>query len=81
MIIASANHPLREPFAGGLESLTWQLVRGLRQRGVDVTLFAGPGSDERLDARELEVRPLELSDAARGDVADIGHPGRRRTRR
>lgn len=69
VIIASANHPLREPFAGGLESLTWQLVRGLRQRGVDVTLFAGPGSDEGLDAREILVRPLELSDAARGDVA------------
>ena len=68
VIIASANHPLREPFAGGLESLTWQLVRGLRRRGVDVTLFAGPGSDAGLGARELLVRPLDLSDAARGDV-------------
>ena len=35
VIIASANHPLREPFAGGLESLTWRLVRGLGRRGVD----------------------------------------------
>lgn len=69
VIVASANHPLREPFAGGLESLTWQLVRGLRRRGVEVTLFAGPGSDELLGARELPVRPLELTDAARGDVS------------
>lgn len=67
VIVASANHPLREPFAGGLESLTWQLVRGLRQRGVEVTVFAGPGSDEALDARELRVRPLDLTDAARED--------------
>lgn len=68
VIIASANHPLREPFAGGLESLTWSLARGLRQRGVDVTLFAGPGSDPALQARELQVQPLELTDRARGDA-------------
>ncbi len=36
---------------------------------MDVTLFAGPGSDERLGAREIQVRPLHLSDAARRDVA------------
>jgi glycosyltransferase involved in cell wall biosynthesis len=69
VILAAARHPLRQPFAGGLESLTWALVRGLRQRGVDVTLFAGPGSDPALDARELAVAPLELSDLARADVS------------
>ena len=57
VIIAAARHPLREPFAGGLESLTWDLVRGLRRRGVDVTLFAGPGSDPDLGAREVVVQP------------------------
>ena len=36
VILAAARHPLREPFAGGLESLTWGLVRGLRDRGVEV---------------------------------------------
>lgn len=69
VILAAARHPLRQPFAGGLESLTWALVRGLRERGVDVTLFAGPGSDPALGARELTVRPLELSDLARSDVS------------
>ncbi|SDO77324.1 Glycosyltransferase involved in cell wall bisynthesis [Pedococcus dokdonensis] len=69
VILAAARHPLRQPFAGGLESLTWALVRGLRERGVDVTLFAGPGSDPALGARELEVRPLELSTLARADVS------------
>jgi glycosyltransferase involved in cell wall biosynthesis len=69
VIIASANHPLREPFAGGLESLTWLLTRGLRRRGVEVTLFAGPGSDPTLETRELRVQPLELTDQARSDVS------------
>ena len=69
VILAAARHPLRQPFAGGLESLTWALVRGLRERGVDVTLFAGPGSDPALGARELTVRPLELSELARSDVS------------
>jgi glycosyltransferase involved in cell wall biosynthesis len=69
VILAAAKHPLRQPFAGGLESLTWALVRGLRQRNVDVTLFAGPGSDPMLDAREMSVAPLHLSEAARSDVS------------
>ena len=69
VILAAARHPLRQPFAGGLESLTWALVRGLRERGVDVTLFAGQGTDPALGARELTVRPLELSELARADVS------------
>lgn len=71
VIIASAKHPIAEPFAGGLESLTWQLIRGLRQRGVQTTVFAGPGSDRGLGAREISVRPLRLSDAARQDVSMV----------
>ncbi|TPG13290.1 glycosyltransferase family 4 protein [Pedococcus bigeumensis] len=69
VILAAARHPLRQPFAGGLESLTWALVRGLRERNVDVTLFAGSGSDPALGARELTVAPLELSEAARSDAS------------
>ena len=69
VIIASSRHPLRQPFAGGLESLTWALAKGLRARGVEVTLFAGPGSDPELDARTISVLPLQLSDSARADVS------------
>jgi glycosyltransferase involved in cell wall biosynthesis len=69
VMIAAARFPLAEPFAGGLESLTWNLCRGLRDRGVRVTLFAGAGSDPRLEVRELATRPLTLSPAARQDVA------------
>jgi glycosyltransferase involved in cell wall biosynthesis len=69
LIVAAARHPLRQPFAGGLESLTWELAHGLRERGVEVSLFAGPGSDPGLGARLLDVAPLDLSAAARADVS------------
>ncbi|QKE85823.1 glycosyltransferase family 4 protein [Arthrobacter sp. NEB 688] len=69
VLVASSRFPLAEPFAGGLESLTWNLCRGLRERGVEVTVFAGPGSDPRLAARVLRTQPLALSDTARQDVA------------
>ncbi|PKW26560.1 glycosyltransferase [Phycicoccus duodecadis] len=71
VILAAARHPIAEPFAGGLESLTWHLVHGLRGRGVDVTVFAGEGSDPALDARMLGTSPLRLSDAARADVSMV----------
>jgi glycosyltransferase involved in cell wall biosynthesis len=71
VIIAASAYPIAEPFAGGLESLTWHLAKGLRARAVDVTVFAAPGSDPTLDVRELDVTPLQLSDAARTDVAMV----------
>ena len=71
VVLAASKHPIAEPFAGGLESLTWHLVRGLRRRGVDVTLFAGPGSDPALRATELDVAPLRLSATARADVSMV----------
>lgn len=68
-IIASARHPIAEPFAGGLESHVWSLADGLRRRGHDVTLFAGPGSDPRLGVEVLDLRRPEISAAARNDVS------------
>jgi glycosyltransferase involved in cell wall biosynthesis len=69
VILAASRHPIAEPFAGGLESLTWHLVHGLRRRGVRVTVFAGEGSDPALDAEVLTTRALRLSPAARADVS------------
>ena len=68
-IVASARFPISEPFAGGLEAHTWSLASGLRSRGHQVTVFAAPGSDPRLQARELEVRVPRISGAARADVS------------
>ncbi|MEU9107374.1 glycosyltransferase [Streptomyces xanthophaeus] len=66
-LIASARFPISEPFAGGLEAHTWWLAHALRRRGHHVELFAAPGSDPALGARELPVRRFTLSAAARSD--------------
>lgn len=55
-IIAAARFPVAEPFAGGLEAHVWGLADGLRRRGHEVTLFAGPGSDPRLGIKLLDLR-------------------------
>lgn len=68
-LLASRRFPIREPFAGGLEAHTWQLATGLRRFGHHVTVFAGPGSDTRLDARTFAGGPVALSASARADVS------------
>ena len=68
-IVASARFPIVEPFAGGLEAHTWSLAQGLRARGHEVTVFAAPGSDPALGARELQVRYPTISDLARSDIS------------
>ena len=68
-VLAHDRFPIAAPFAGGLESFTWHLARGLRERGIAVALFAGPGSDPALGAEELDFRPVQLSPRARDDVA------------
>jgi glycosyltransferase involved in cell wall biosynthesis len=67
-LIASSRYPIREPFAGGLESLTHALAAELGRRGHRVTLFAAPGSDPTLDVDELPVPTFDPSPAAREDV-------------
>lgn len=69
VIIADSRFPICEPFAGGMQSMTWHLVDGLRRRGVEVSVFAGAGTDRRLPARQLPLKPLDLSPAARNDVS------------
>lgn len=66
-LIAHSRHPIAEPFAGGLESLTWHLARALHARGHRVTAFASPGSDPMPGMELLEVEPLALSPAAAAD--------------
>jgi glycosyltransferase involved in cell wall biosynthesis len=68
-IIASARFAIREPFAGGLEAHTWTLARALRQRGHEVTVFAGPGCDPALGVREIPAQWPRISQAARADVS------------
>jgi glycosyltransferase involved in cell wall biosynthesis len=66
-ILAAARHPIREPFAGGLEAHVHSLAKALASRGHDVVLCGGPGSEpiEGLRVRSLS-RP-RLSAAACSD--------------
>lgn len=68
-IVASARHPIREPYAGGLERHTHALATGLRARGHDVTIFASGDSDPRMHVEPVCARAngLDLSAAAQQD--------------
>lgn len=67
-VIGPARHPVAEPYAGGQERFTAILVRGLRERGHHVELWARAGTTATL-ADELHVMPdtPELSTIAAGD--------------
>lgn len=67
-LVASSRHPVREPFAGGLEALTHGLARQLVRRGHEVTLFAAAGSDPGLPVTVLDAVPFTASAVARRDV-------------
>lgn len=67
-LIASSRFPVSEPFHGGLEAHTSLLAEHLIRRGHQVSVFAAPGSDPRLNIEELPVRPFEASALARQDV-------------
>lgn len=68
-LVASCRFPIREPFAGGLEAMTFHLARELTRRGHQVSVFAAPGSDPELDVTELPVATFAASDRARADVS------------
>ncbi|MGC5563657.1 glycosyltransferase [Streptomyces sp. FR-108] len=70
-LIASARHPIRDPFAGGLEAHTWTLSKALRAHGHQVTIFAGPGSDPALGVVEMPFRPPRISEAACRDTSMV----------
>jgi glycosyltransferase involved in cell wall biosynthesis len=66
-LIASNRHPIRQPFAGGLEAHVWQLGRALVDAGHQVALFAAEGSDSDLQCDHLRVHELSVSAVAAAD--------------
>jgi glycosyltransferase involved in cell wall biosynthesis len=66
-IVAAARHPIREPFAGGLEAHVHALAAGLAERGHDVVLYGGPGSEPIAGLRVRCLSRPTLSVAARAD--------------
>lgn len=64
-VIAHIQFPIRQPFAGGLEAFTHDIVLGLRARGHHVTLFARDASAEVLQVDpiiEHRCQPISLSE-------------------
>lgn len=61
-IIAHLKHPIRSPFAGGLEAFTHDICKRLTARGHEVVLFASSKSDT-----ELNLYPI-LNDDSYDDV-------------
>jgi glycosyltransferase involved in cell wall biosynthesis len=55
-ILTHIKHPIREPFAGGLEAFTFDMTQMLRKRGHRVELFAHPDSSP-----QLKVQPMQLA--------------------
>lgn len=68
-LIGSSRFPIREPFAGGLESHTHALARELLRRGHAVSLFAAAGSDATLKVVELPCAIYHPDEQSRRDVA------------
>ncbi|MDQ2622352.1 MAG: glycosyltransferase, partial [Actinomycetota bacterium] len=67
-IIASSEHPVGEPFPGGMESHTATLAAGLRARGHEAIIHAATTRDGP-DRAPIEQHPLHLSRAATSDVS------------
>lgn len=67
-VLGPSHNPVVQPYAGGQERFTADLVRGMRQRGHRVELFARVGTDPDL-ADVLHVMPEmpRLSDIASSD--------------
>lgn len=65
-ILGPINHPISEPFQGGLEAHTWQLTKKLIERGHDVTLYASANSDPTLPLVPIIDRHLFESPRHRG---------------
>ena len=54
-VLGHRRFPIIEPFAGGIERFTHSIVKGFKQRGCQVTLFAHPQSDRELN---LSLEPI-----------------------
>lgn len=57
-IIAHCLHPIKEPFEGGLEMVTFLLCRSLMGRGHEVDLYAHRDSDEQFRIRPIHTDRL-----------------------
>ena len=67
-LIAPNRHPIRQPFAGGLEAHVWHLAHALAYDGHRVTLFASGGSTTAPGSTGVTVSALGRSAAASASI-------------
>lgn len=58
-LICHPHHPIREPWAGGMEMHTALLTRALLERGHEITLYAKEGSDVPAGARFVQIESAD----------------------
>lgn len=68
-VLAPHRHPIREPFAGGLEAHVWHLMHRLREAGHEVRLLAPEGSDGVDPAHAFPRKGWRPTATARTDVS------------
>lgn len=66
-LLASSRHPVRQPFAGGLEAFVFELARALTAAGHRVTVFAAPGSSVDLPWEVVPVHTFAMTEESRQD--------------
>jgi len=64
-ILTHIKHPIVQPFAGGLESFTYDITTRLQARGHDVTLFATAGAAAELPVETMAVSAMHCDDGDR----------------
>ena len=69
-VIAHLKYPISGPYAGGLEMHTAMLVRGLRARGHDVTLFATEQSNPSLLGEAIS-RQTAMDELGTAEISDV----------
>ncbi|PZP17181.1 MAG: glycosyl transferase [Brachybacterium faecium] len=58
-LICHPHHPIREPWAGGMEMHTAMITRALQERGHEVTMYAKEGSEVPAEARLVPIETAE----------------------
>ena len=70
-VIAHSLYPIKEPFEGGLEMVTYLLCHSLLQRGHSVTLFGHADSNKRFNVHSL-APVADLSKRILAEFTNVG---------
>lgn len=73
LLVGHTRFPIRVPFAGGLESATWQLAGALHRQGHQVTVFASPDTDCGDGVEVINPDPLRLPARSDEPLASADH--------